>query len=85
VIFDVDENSRKKYRFEAGRYISLGIETFLPAVIGVLIGNYWLDAVYGTTPLWTLILGLFGFLVGMYKLFKTVNLINKETKNKKRS
>jgi F0F1-type ATP synthase assembly protein I len=83
-ISNVDDERKNKNRAEAGKYISLGLETFLPAVIGVLIGNYWLDAVYGTTPLWTLILGLFGFIVGMYKLFKTVNSINKETKNKKK-
>ncbi len=83
-ISNVNDERKNKYTGESGKYISLGLETFLPAVIGVLVGNYWLDAVYGTTPLWTLILGLFGFIVGMYKLFKTVNSINKETKNKKK-
>jgi len=55
----------------------------LPAAFGVLIGHYWLDQKYGTSPLWTLILGLFGFIVSMYKLFKTVALINSEGKKSK--
>jgi F0F1-type ATP synthase assembly protein I len=82
-----DENSHKKNKsnvlLESGKYLSLGLEIFLPIVLCALAGNLWLDKVYKTTPLWTVILTLFGFVVGMYKLFKTVLLINKESKYRK--
>jgi F0F1-type ATP synthase assembly protein I len=68
---------------ESGKYLSLGLETFLPIVLGALVGNMWLDKAYHTTPLWTVILALFGFVAGMYNLFKTVFLINKENKKRK--
>lgn len=79
-----DKNPLKPRNWsQSGRYISIGLETFLPAAFGVLIGHYWIDEKYGTTPLWTLILGLFGFVVSMYKLFKTVSIINAEGKRDK--
>jgi F0F1-type ATP synthase assembly protein I len=79
------ENRKKKSNVfvDSGKYLSLGLETFLPIVLGALAGNLWLDKVYNTTPLWTVILALFGFVAGMYNLFKTVIMINKESGKRK--
>lgn len=83
----INDKARKSNKigltFASGKYISIGLETFLPIILGALAGNFWIDKVYNTTPLWTIILALFGFVVGMYSLFKTVFQINKEGKTKK--
>lgn len=67
---------------QSSKYITLGIEIFVPIVIGALIGHYYLDR-DKDSPLWTIILSIVGFIVGMYNLFKTVNQVNKESHNKK--
>ncbi len=75
-------NKSRSTLFESSKYLSLGLETFLPILMGALIGHYWLDKSYGTSPWWTVSLALFGFVAGMYNLFKTVFQINRESKKK---
>lgn len=70
-------NKQTRSLAESSKYITLGIETFLPAVMGALIGHYWIDEP-GKTPIWTISLTIVGFIVGMYTLFKTVFSINKQ-------
>lgn len=70
-------NKQTRSLGESSKYITLGLETFLPAVIGALVGHYWIDKP-GETPVWTISLTIFGFIAGMYNLFKTVFLINKQ-------
>jgi F0F1-type ATP synthase assembly protein I len=67
---------------QSSKYITLGIEIFVPIVLGSFIGHYFLDK-GKDSPLWTIILSIVGFFIGMYNLFKTVNQINKESHNKK--
>jgi len=67
---------------QSSKYITLGIEIFVPIVLGALIGHYFLDKGKDNS-LWTIVLSIFGFFIGMYNLFKTVNQINKESHNKK--
>ncbi|HRP02027.1 MAG TPA: AtpZ/AtpI family protein [Candidatus Kapabacteria bacterium] len=73
-------NKQTRAITNSSKYLSLGIEVFLPAVLGTLIGHYWLDEPQ-KTPIWTISLALLGFLIGMYKLFKTVLQINKKNKH----
>ncbi len=58
----------------------MGLEIFIPAVLGALIGHYWIDNP-DETPIWTIVLTLIGFLIGMYNLFKIVIALNKKDKN----
>ena len=74
------DEKKSKSMVEYGEYLSLGTEIFAPILAGALIGHFWLDAKYHTTPLWTLILTLFGFVVGMNTMFKFVRKMNKKKK-----
>ncbi len=74
------EENKKPNLAAYGNYLSLGTEIFAPILLGALIGNLWLDPKLGTTPLWTIILTLFGFVVGMNTLFQFVRKMNKKQK-----
>lgn len=77
----MDDKDRPKNNIAAySNYLSLGTEIFAPILLGALVGNLWLDPKFGTTPLWTIILTLFGFVVGMYTLFKFVKKMNDKNK-----
>ncbi len=77
----MDEKDKPKNNLAAyGNYLSLGTEIFAPILLGALVGNLWLDPNLGTTPLWTVVLTLFGFVVGMYTLFKFVKKMNDKNK-----
>lgn len=67
-----------KSRIGAAKYISIGLETFIPIVLGALIGYFFLDKP-NTTPVWTISLSMLGFLLGMYSLFKTIIQVKKES------
>lgn len=76
-----DKKYEKRHKLirESSQYLTLGIETFIPILIGALAGYYLVDSKPGTYPLWTIILTLLGFVIGMYSLLKTVIKIkNKE-------
>jgi F0F1-type ATP synthase assembly protein I len=75
---DKDTEKRHKMIRESSQYLTLGTEIFLPILLGALAGHYLLDKKLGTTPLWTVVLTLVGFIVGMYGLFKTVLKVNKK-------
>ncbi|MDX9791026.1 MAG: AtpZ/AtpI family protein [Candidatus Kapaibacterium sp.] len=73
-----EQEKRHKMIAESSRYLTLGTETFLPVLIGALVGYYLIDERYGTSPTWTIIMTLLGFVAGMYSLFKTVMAVNKK-------
>jgi F0F1-type ATP synthase assembly protein I len=73
-----DNDKRHKFIREGAQYLTLGTETFLPILLGALAGYYLIDMKYGTSPTWTVILTLVGFVVGMYGLFRTVMKVNKK-------
>jgi F0F1-type ATP synthase assembly protein I len=73
-----DDKKRQGLLGEGAQYLSIGTETFVPILIGALVGYYLIDQKYGTSPTWTVILSLLGFLIGMYNLFKIVLKINKK-------
>ncbi len=45
------------------------IQLILPIIGGLLLGN-WLTRTYGTSPLWTVILGIVGMVMGIRILYK---------------
>jgi F0F1-type ATP synthase assembly protein I len=73
-----EEENRHKFIREGAQYLTIGTEIFLPILLGALAGYYLIDMKYGTKPLWTVILTLVGFVVGMYGLIKTVIKVKKD-------
>ncbi len=76
----MNDEKKSKSLAEYANYLSLGTEIFAPILAGALIGHFWLDPKFHTTPMWTLILTLVGFVVGMNTMFKFVRKINKKKK-----
>lgn len=72
------KDKRQKLLREGAQYLTLGTETFVPILVGALIGYYLIDAKQGSSPTWTIILTLLGFVIGMYNLFKIVLKVNKK-------
>lgn len=66
-----DKESRAKIIKELAPYMTLGIDFALTVGLFALLG-YWIDSSYATTPMWTLILSLFGIVVAFYKFFRVV-------------
>ncbi|MBX3043822.1 MAG: AtpZ/AtpI family protein [Candidatus Kapabacteria bacterium] len=75
---DKDNDKRHSLIREGAQYLSIGTETFLPILLGALAGYYLLDKRLDTSPTWTVILTLAGFVIGMYSLFRTVLKVNKK-------
>lgn len=75
-----DKENEKRHTFikDGAQYLTIGTEIFVPILLGALAGYYLLDQRLGTSPLWTVILTLTGFLVGMFSLFRTVMKVNKK-------
>lgn len=76
-----DENSgfAKSVR-EVGPYLGLGLQLAVTIVAMVLLGS-WLDKKFDTGYVFTLIGGIVGISAGIYNLIKTVNDLEKRTKN----
>lgn len=66
-----DKSKRAKIIKEVSPYITLGLDFALTVLLFTLLG-YWLDNSNDTSPMWTLILALFGIVVAFYKFFKIV-------------
>jgi len=67
------DDKKKSATFEA---LSLGTELVAPIILGGLIGN-WIDKSKHTGTKWTLILLVFGILIGIYNFIKIVRRLNK--------
>lgn len=57
--------------------IAVGIELVAMALAGVLIG-LGIDYLAGTGTLWTIIMGVFGFVCGIYQTVKDALALNRE-------
>lgn len=58
------------------RLTSAGVEFTSPPLAGAIIGHY-LDAYFGTDPLYTLILLFLGVFAGFYRLITILRDLNK--------
>lgn len=76
-----DENSgfAKSVR-EVGPYLGLGLQLAVTIVTMVLLGS-WLDKKFDSGYVFTLIGGIVGISAGIYNLVKTVNDLEKRSKN----
>jgi len=76
-----DENSgfAKSVR-EVGPYLGLGLQLAVTIVAMVLLGS-WLDKKFDSGYVFTLIGGIVGISAGIYNLVKTVNDLEKKSKN----
>lgn len=76
-----DENSgfAKSVR-EVGPYLGLGLQLAVTIVAMVLLGS-WLDKKFDSGYVFTLIGGIVGISAGIYNLIKTVNDLEKRSKN----
>ena len=76
-----DENSgfAKSVR-EVGPYLGLGLQLAVTIVAMVLLGS-WLDNKFDAGYVFTLIGGVVGISAGIYNLVKTVNELEKRSKN----
>lgn len=74
-----DKENRAKIIKELAPYMTLGIDFALTVGLFALLG-YWIDSSYLTTPMWTLILSLFGIAVAFYKFFRVVLKKKKDIK-----
>jgi F0F1-type ATP synthase assembly protein I len=76
-----DENSgfAKSVR-EVGPYLGLGLQLAVTIVAMVLLGS-WLDKKFDSGYVFTLIGGIVGISAGIYNLVKTVNDLEKRSKN----
>jgi len=72
-----DKQSRAKIIKELSPYMTLGLDFAITISLFALLG-YWIDGKYETSPLWILILSLFGIVVAFYKFFKVVLKKKKE-------
>lgn len=66
---------------DVGPYLGLGLQLAVTIVVMVLIGD-WIDSKLGNKYIFTLIFGILGIGVGLYNLIKTVNDLEKRSKNK---
>lgn len=71
----VEKNNKKEgitriWR-QSAPYLGLG-SFFTIAIAGGLLLGYWIDKKLGTTPWFTLIGTVLGFIVGFYHFFKVV-------------
>ncbi len=76
-----DKQNRANIIKELAPYMTLGLDFAITIGLFALLG-YWLDGKYNTTPMWILILSLFGIVVAFYKFFKVVLRKKKETQIK---
>lgn len=72
-----DKQNRANIIKELSPYMTLGLDFAITISLFALLG-YWLDGKYNSSPLWILILSLFGIVVSFYKFFKVVLKKKKE-------
>ena len=66
-----DKQNKAKIIQELSPYMTLGLDFAITISLFALLG-YWLDGKNDSSPLWILILSLFGIVVSFYKFFKVV-------------
>lgn len=59
------------------KYVNVGIMLVMPAIICLFIGSF-LDGIFKTGDLITVVLLLLGILTGLYSAFKTLNHLDQE-------
>ncbi len=62
-------------------YLGLGLQLAVTVVLMVLLGS-WLDKKFELNYILTLIFGVFGTIIGIYNLIRTVNEIERKNKMK---
>ncbi len=62
------------------KYASLGIE-FASMILGLGLVGYYVDEKLNSSPLFTIIGIFFGFVSGIYRLYKISKIISKNDKN----
>jgi len=70
---NLDPDKRKnfsKYYKEVGPYIGLGLQLAITVTVMVFIG-IWLDGVFETDPILTVVFSFLGVFVGMYTFIKS--------------
>lgn len=67
----------KKYNAYA-RFSSVGIQMGIVIAGFTWLGTYLDEKQHLKTPIWTIVLSLFGVFVSMYLIFKEVNKMNKK-------
>jgi ATP synthase protein I len=59
-----------KYYKEIGQYIGLGLQLAITVTVMVFIG-IWLDGVFETNPILTVVFSFLGVIAGMYTFIKS--------------
>ena len=77
-----DNENRAKIIKELSPYLTLGLDFALTVGLFSLLG-YWIDNSYSTSPVWILILSIFGIVVAFYKFFKVTLKKNNPIDKKK--
>ncbi len=68
-----------------GRYLGLGSEIPCMVIVGVFVGNLLAQQYGGFWSAWGVILGaIVGFLLGVFNIYKVINLEEKERKKHER-
>ena len=62
------------------KYASLGIE-FASMILGLGLVGYYIDKKLGSTPLFLIVGIFFGFISGIYRLYKISKIISRNDKN----
>lgn len=62
------------------KYASLGIE-FASMILGLGFVGYYIDKKFGSSPLFLIVGIFFGFISGIYRLYRISKLISKNDKD----
>ena len=62
-----------------GRYATAGLQ-FTITFMGFLAVGIWIDRVRGTLPAYTLVLGVLGFALGLYRLVRQARQVREEAR-----
>jgi ATP synthase protein I len=68
---DKKQKGVSKYYKEIGPYIGLGLQLAISVTVMVFIG-IWLDGIFETDPILTVVFSFLGVFVGMYTFIRTV-------------
>jgi F0F1-type ATP synthase assembly protein I len=77
-----NNDERYKRARQAGLLGTLPFMLAIPPVAGVLIGR-WLDERFGTTPLFTVVLVIMGFVAGIREILNVLKKADLDSDNRK--
>lgn len=76
-----EQQKQTRVLFELSPYLTMGWQLVITILLGVF-GGIWLDDIYETEPLWTIVLTFAGTAMGFYTLIRSIMMLEKK-KNKK--